>query len=390
MPKQFSSDIVTNAYQQESQLIAQLYANATEPDALIQFMHTLIGVLHAQASSFADIKKNGQVSLKKSLRIGFDPHYSKEFDEYYTHINVFNHRLRLFIDSNRTQKTRSLYDMISAEEHLKTEIYNDWSKKQNLRYGCFISFNMPDSQMAWSINRSDKQGIFQPEEMAFIDHIAPHITNVLKIQQKFNSLDTQSQQLTAALYNGRRPYLLFDHSLNVIFTNKQAETLFRQSNALTVSKGKLKARYPHSSVEIRKALTDAVKTIVGDSSSPDRFVRVKLDGQQGLLLHVSPISVTVNEPEKGGATLACASIEIYFPNQEHKASKQIMEELFALTPAEARLARYLSVGKSLQEIEKISNTSMNTLKTHLKGIFRKTDTSRQPELVAKLSNLPCS
>ena len=388
MSKQFTSDIVANAYQQESQLIAQLYTAASEPDALPRFMNSMLGLLNACNSVFGLIENTGKVARIENYHVGFEQNHIKLFDDYFCQINILNHRLPQFLESHKPQKAFSLNDVISDEEYIKTEFYNDWSKNVNMRYGSLLLIAMPDHQFTFSINRTEKQGTFHRDEMAFIDRIAPHMTNVIKIQQKINSLDTQNQRLTAALYNGKRPYLLFDQSLNVIFTNQQAETLFRQSNTLTVSKGKLKARHPQTAVEIRESLTNALNTMLGDSSYPDRFVRVKREGLQDLLLHISPINIILDETEKGGATQACASIEIYDPNQEVVASNQIMEELFSLTPAEVRLARDLAVGKSLQNIEQISNTSMNTLKTHLKGIFRKTDTSRQPELVAKLSNLP--
>jgi DNA-binding CsgD family transcriptional regulator len=58
--------------------------------------------------------------------------------------------------------------------------------------------------------------------------------------------------------------------------------------------------------------------------------------------------------------------------------------LFALTPAEARLATRLSAGDALEEIARALNISLGTARNQLKSVFSKTATKRQSELVALL------
>ena len=54
---------------------------------------------------------------------------------------------------------------------------------------------------------------------------------------------------------------------------------------------------------------------------------------------------------------------------------------YGLTPAEARLVSGLVQGKRLREIASEVGVSMNTIRTQLKSVFRKTDTHRQVDLV---------
>lgn len=65
----------------------------------------------------------------------------------------------------------------------------------------------------------------------------------------------------------------------------------------------------------------------------------------------------------------------------------LISGLFDLTRAEARLARELASGRSLDEAATTLNLSVNTIKTHTKAIFRKTGVKRQSELTALLSGL---
>ncbi|MGQ3030376.1 MAG: helix-turn-helix transcriptional regulator [Ferrovibrionaceae bacterium] len=55
---------------------------------------------------------------------------------------------------------------------------------------------------------------------------------------------------------------------------------------------------------------------------------------------------------------------------------------YGLTPTEARIVADLAFGHSVETIADLHRISRYTIHHHLKSIFRKTDTTRQPELVA--------
>lgn len=64
-----------------------------------------------------------------------------------------------------------------------------------------------------------------------------------------------------------------------------------------------------------------------------------------------------------------------------------LAKIFGLTAAEGRLAVELGKGAPLAQIASTRNVSVATLRSQLASIFEKTQTSRQPELVALLSRL---
>jgi DNA-binding CsgD family transcriptional regulator len=62
----------------------------------------------------------------------------------------------------------------------------------------------------------------------------------------------------------------------------------------------------------------------------------------------------------------------------------LMAHLFHLTPAEARLARYLSTGDTLEEAATMLKVKLSTARTQLSSLFAKTGTRRHSRLVALL------
>jgi DNA-binding CsgD family transcriptional regulator len=61
-----------------------------------------------------------------------------------------------------------------------------------------------------------------------------------------------------------------------------------------------------------------------------------------------------------------------------------LSRIYGLTRGEAALARHLIQGTSLEEAAEKLFISLHTARTHLKRIFMKTDTHRQPEFLVRM------
>lgn len=61
--------------------------------------------------------------------------------------------------------------------------------------------------------------------------------------------------------------------------------------------------------------------------------------------------------------------------------------LFDLTRAEARVAQEITIGRSVEEVAASMGTTLATVRTQLKSVYRKTGVNRQSQLVALLSGI---
>jgi DNA-binding CsgD family transcriptional regulator len=68
-------------------------------------------------------------------------------------------------------------------------------------------------------------------------------------------------------------------------------------------------------------------------------------------------------------------------------SSDILHGLFDLSPAEARTARGLVEGKSVDEIALANGLSRETIRTQIKSVLSKTGMRRQSELVGLLAGI---
>ncbi len=64
---------------------------------------------------------------------------------------------------------------------------------------------------------------------------------------------------------------------------------------------------------------------------------------------------------------------------------ELVQSLFDLTPAEARVARGLASGKTVEDIATARGVSQNTIRAHVRGVLEKTGCNRQVDIVALLT-----
>lgn len=82
-----------------------------------------------------------------------------------------------------------------------------------------------------------------------------------------------------------------------------------------------------------------------------------------------------------------AVLVLFDLNSCPRPCEETLRRVFGLTKTEAKLAARLACGESLQDITEELGIGIGTGRMHLKGIFSKTHTCRQAELVALLCRL---
>lgn len=95
-----------------------------------------------------------------------------------------------------------------------------------------------------------------------------------------------------------------------------------------------------------------------------------------------PLSVLVVPVGRGaGGAPRGVTLFISDPDAPPVIHPETLEGLYGLTLAEARLVIALVSGQTLDGVAAATGTSPNTLKNHLKSVFRKTGATRQAELM---------
>ncbi len=97
-----------------------------------------------------------------------------------------------------------------------------------------------------------------------------------------------------------------------------------------------------------------------------------------------PLSMACDD---GGEDALSCLVLISDPDHGVSLNRERLQEIYGLTPAEARLAALLAQGKHLKTAAAELGISLETARTHLKRVFSKTTSGGQADLVRLLLNL---
>jgi DNA-binding CsgD family transcriptional regulator len=146
----------------------------------------------------------------------------------------------------------------------------------------------------------------------------------------------------------------------------------------------LGARHAEESARLARLIEEATDIAEDRGVKSAELLTVSRSDRLALLLLVCPVRgfhVDDAHPVR-------AIVFVSDPAQRVRPTPATLHALYGLTPAEYRLAMLLADGKEPNAIAEMIGVSRNTLKTQLAGIYRKTGTSRQAQLVGLLLQLP--
>lgn len=121
----------------------------------------------------------------------------------------------------------------------------------------------------------------------------------------------------------------------------------------------------------------AVLALRTRETAPFPWVVVPRTGMRPLLF----LPLQASDGVEGGQ---CLLVDLeHLPRPKHR----LIRDLFGLTEAEAEISCELAQGRSLSEIARLAGVSVNTVRSQLKGIFAKTGTHKQIEVVALMARI---
>jgi DNA-binding CsgD family transcriptional regulator len=131
----------------------------------------------------------------------------------------------------------------------------------------------------------------------------------------------------------------------------------------------------------RSAFDEAVSAVTTDGGRVvRRFEIARPSRKRSYRLILMPVEGSGTIPL--GVSVPAVSIIVIDSESPADLDFTLLRETYSLTPAEAAVASALTRGRNVGEIAAESQTSVETVRTHVKRLLSKTGTDRQGELIA--------
>jgi DNA-binding CsgD family transcriptional regulator len=364
-------------------LLGSLYAAPTRPELWNVFLkefgavsrtnkaalisHHLPGAEHRMLASLGD-----SVEDKENVRL-YENLYSR-FDEW-----------TLRFPRKEPGRVVQGEDLWSKRALLKSTFYNEFLKKVDICHmACVGVAGSAGVFEALSIFRASSEGDFDPEQLAALEQVVPHLKIALYTRRKLLELESRVSEMETALDHLNAALVLVDATAKVLFANKKARVLLDCRDGLLFDRGELNTQSVLEGAALRSTLIHAAKAGAGEAAPKARPMLISRDQKRPLQVVAVPC-----RPETLGVSMrAAAVVFITDPDDKPTARPETLRLLFGLTRAEIKLALLLLEGRSLSEAAELNDVQRETVRSQLKSIFRKTSTRRQSDLMGMLVRLP--
>lgn len=273
-------------------------------------------------------------------------------------------------------------ELASEDEFERTEYYQDWCRKLDI-------YHMLGSVLPVEGNVVGVVGIHRPrggaaygaEDRRLAEVLFPHLRRAMQLRARLDSPGLAAATALDALERSATAILVADRAGRILHANGRAQTLLRAGDAIRAVQGRLGAGDRAAANRLATLVRDAADTAGGRSGAHSGgTLAIPRRGRLPVTVLVAPF-----RPARSGfgAPLPAAILFLRDP-EAASPDKAVLQEMFGLTPAEAEVAARLAGGQTLQDIAQANGVSLNTIRTQLRGIFTKTGTSRQAQLIALL------
>ncbi|TCN30207.1 helix-turn-helix transcriptional regulator [Sinorhizobium americanum] len=268
-------------------------------------------------------------------------------------------------------------DLFTADQIAKHPYYQEFLAPHGLRWCACVKVASGDSLWSLALQRSIEQGPFSPTQLQTLANLsrrlgtASAMSRMLGLARVDAALDAFETSQTAAV--------IFDSRGNVLKLNTLAEMIL--DGAVSI----IGRRLSSCDRKASNAFDNSLKRVLlgGASSAVAEPVALPRPGRFPILAYVLGLKSIAFNPLAPGQAVAL----LIDPETRPTPGQAAIQACFSLSAAEAKLAYRLAVGVTLEEAAMACGISYETARNHLKAVFSKTGTHRQPELVILLSRL---
>jgi DNA-binding CsgD family transcriptional regulator/PAS domain-containing protein len=358
-------------------LIADLYAAPGMEKGWISFLDNLCAAVKGSGASFISITSaDNRANVAMTVRT--DAAALKAYQE---HWGAFDPWGRSPILSAVASGAVVLGDELISHPALKqTAFYCDFGRSYDIVRSLvgMIETGAPRISVI-AINGTERRGAFSSADAGLLTALMPHLQRALQVHRRLLTSEAACNDVTAVLDLARHAVFLVSASGNVIFMNPSARRLTAARDGLTVERGEISAGRSVGTSRLRALIADAAATSAGHAIGSGGVVALARSRGRPLTAVVSPLSRR-SDGLPGGET--AAAIVIVADPDRAEVDDETLRALWGLTPSEARLVRLLARGASTADVAGQLNLAHDTVRKRLKGIFEKTNTHRQSELLA--------
>ena len=355
------------------ELTGLIYDSVADPSRWPLFLESLLRAVRGRRGALMLQDTSGDGFAAVCMQ-GWSAEDDQIYREHYAAIDAWGAATAAWPESS----VGADHEAFPREEAEAGAAYREFYAPRDALYGMVRMILVTDTgQSLVSALRGAAEGPFGETEKAILRPLMPHLKRAALLHGELGFLRRQLATFTGHLNQYSDAFFVTDAEGRVLYANAAAGEVTSLQDGLSMERGRLKTTSPQHAGALRRAVTEASTARGGGL----RRVLISRPSQR------RPYCVILMPVEESGAIplgVAVPAVSILVVDSELRREPNVpfLCELFSLTPAEARVAGMLALGKSVEEIAAESKVAIATVRTHIKRTLAKTGTERQGELIS--------
>jgi len=268
-------------------------------------------------------------------------------------------------------------ELMTEEEIEADPVMIHFIRPKGLKWMLGCAIQEPSGHvLAFDTMKAQHKDGFRAQDVELLNSYKPDLARAALLTSRLAF--QQAVTMTQTLSSVGLPAAVIGAAGNVISMNPELEVLHPRirtgaQNRISLAQAAANTLLQDILDQTRLGLVPNVQSIAipADFESP------------ALVLHLLPVKRNARDIFSRSTTILIATPvgEVGPPDL------RVICGLFDLTAGEARVAREIAVGTSVEDVSKKTGLTVQTVRTYLKIIYSKTGTSRQSQLTALLSGL---
>ncbi len=290
--------------------------------------------------------------------------------EYYRHLIHKDPRLRLL--AGMTSGTAADDAPLLADAASRRDEYYAWQAEQGFRGTLFFKLvHNRDELGAIAITRAKASRAPDAATLAAAQALAPRLAAVAAINRRLTALEGINAALERTIAAGGQAFALFGPGARLLHANTRYIATLDRRDGLNA-----------------EIVGQAVRTAEA-AGQPHAIAIARHGGGRPYRLVLQPVSAAAGEARRfdwgrQGAVLAFLDD----PDAGRGRQDPVLQQLYGLTAAEARVATLIADGEDVDGIARAQGVTVNTVRTQLKSVFAKMGVSRQLGVAQLVRSLP--
>ncbi|RTL26428.1 MAG: hypothetical protein EKK47_21110 [Burkholderiales bacterium] len=265
----------------------------------------------------------------------------------------------------------------------RNEFYQDFLIPEGLRYTLgSLACQTQQHDYVIGLLRGPDRGLFTGEDQTLVQRLLPHIQRSLRLMDSIQAQTQHASTAEQALATTPMAVIGIDRTGRLQHCNARAEKMLRDGVPVRMRHGRLVA----ADLAQRSALVAAIEQCARSSQPTSLLLLQDTPKLQRFSVTLMP---TLGESILTGVSLPHSLLCLIAPlDRRRVATARQLIALFGLSPAEARLARAIAMGDTLESHAHAMGTKLTTVKTQFRSVLTKTGCDRQSSLVRLIAAIP--